>query len=63
MAHITYINNIYIFGGRADKTDIQKVFKLNITIDDSKKYERSLKTHLEPVGNLSTSGTNLKVYL
>lgn len=57
------MNNIYIFGGRADKTDIQKVFKLNINIDDSKKYERSLKTHLEPVGNLSTSGTNLKVYL
>jgi hypothetical protein len=30
MAHVTYMNNIYVFGGRADKTDIQKVFKLNI---------------------------------
>lgn len=33
MAPVVYKDEIYIFGGRAEQIDIQKVFKLNITID------------------------------
>ena len=39
------------------------MFKLNITIDEGIKYEKAFKSSLEPVGNLSASGTNLRIYL
>lgn len=37
MTHIIYMDSIYLFGGRTDKDDIQKVFRLNINIDESKR--------------------------
>jgi hypothetical protein len=39
------------------------VFKLNIEADEGKKYEKSIKMSLEPVGSLSAPGTNLKVFV
>lgn len=63
MTPVSFSNEIYLFGGRAEQIDIQKVFKLNIEADEGKKYEKSIKITLEPVGSLSASGTNLKVYV
>jgi hypothetical protein len=37
-----YANYIYLFGGCGD-ADIQKVFKLNIEIDQGLRYEKSVK--------------------
>ena len=37
MCAVTYQNNIYLFGGRAD-SDIQKVFRLKYDIDEGVKY-------------------------
>lgn len=63
MTAVTYINEIYLFGGRAEQIDIQKVFRLKIDVDEGKKFEKSVKTSLEPVGNITVPGTNLKVYV
>lgn len=38
MTPVTFANEIYLFGGRAEQIDIQKVFKLNIEADEGKKY-------------------------
>lgn len=38
MTYATFSNEIYLFGGRADQIDIQKVFKLKIEIDEGKKF-------------------------
>lgn len=62
MTPVVYNNIIYLFGGCAD-TDIQKVFKLNIDLDQGVKYQKSAKIELEPVGHLSNPGTNLKVFV
>lgn len=45
MTPISYANYIYLFGGSSD-TDIQKVFKLNIEIDQGLRYEKSVKLEL-----------------
>jgi hypothetical protein len=45
MTPITYNNVIYMFGGCAD-SDIQKVFKLSLDIDQGVKYEKSVKFEL-----------------
>ena len=63
MTPVSYKDDVYIFGGRAEQIDIQKVFKLKLTVDEGIKYEKAIKTSLEPIGNLSFSGTNLKVFL
>ena len=39
------------------------MFRLNIEVDEGIKYEKSVKTSLEPVGNLSYPGTNLRVFI
>lgn len=46
MTPVVYKEDIYIFGGRAEQIDIQKVFKLNITIDEGIKYEKAFKSIL-----------------
>ena len=33
MTAVTYMNEIYLFGGRAEQIDIQKVFRLKIDVD------------------------------
>ena len=63
MTSVSYEHSFYVFGGRAEQIDIQKVFRLNIEVDDGIKYEKSVKTSLEPVGNLSFPGTNLRVFI
>lgn len=62
MAAVGHANSIYLFGGCSD-TDIQKVFRLNIEIDQGLKYEKSVRMELEPVGHLSNPGSNLKVFV
>ena len=63
MTSVSYEHSFYVFGGRAEQIDIQKVFRLNIEVDEGIKYEKSVKTSLEPVGNLSFAGTNLRVFI
>lgn len=63
MTAVNYQGSIYMFGGRAEQTDIQKVFKLKLELDEGVKFEKCIKAELEPVGNLSSPGTNLKVFL
>ena len=46
MTPVSYKDDIYIFGGRAEQIDIQKVFKLKVTIDEGIKYEKAIKTSL-----------------
>ena len=46
MTAITFMNDVYLFGGRAEQIDIQKVFKLKIDVDEGKKFEKSVKTSL-----------------
>ena len=62
MTPVWYSNSIFLFGGCSD-SDIQKVFKLSIDVDNGVKYERSVKMELEPVGHLSNPGSNLKVFV
>jgi hypothetical protein len=45
MTPVLYGNCTYLFGGCSD-TDIQKVFKLNIELDQGLKYEKSVKLEL-----------------
>ena len=33
MTPVYYANSIYLFGGRAEQIDIQKVFKLHVHVD------------------------------
>lgn len=63
MTSVTYEHSIYLFGGRAEQIDIQKVFRLNIEVDEGIKYEKSVTASLEPVGSLTAPGTNLKVFV
>ena len=46
MTSITYEHSVYVFGGRAEQIDIQKVFRLHIEVDEGIKYEKSIKTLL-----------------
>lgn len=62
MCPVIYHNQFFLFGGRAD-SDIQKVFRLKMDLDEGVKYEKSVKTELEAVGTLSQPGTNLKVFV
>lgn len=62
MTPVQYQGVVYLFGGRAD-SDIQKVFKLVIDLDEGVKYEKCLRPELQPVGFLSNPGTNLKVFV
>ena len=63
MTSISYQHSTFVFGGRAEQIDLQKVFRLNIEVDEGIKYEKSVKTSLQPVGNLSFGGTNLRVFV
>jgi hypothetical protein len=62
MCPVLFEEQIFLFGGRNENNDIQKVFKLKIEVDEGVKYEKSISMELEPVGNLSFPGTNLKVF-
>lgn len=63
MATINYKDQIYIFGGRVGDSDIQKVFKFHVTLNEGMKFEKSITMGVEAVGNLTVPGTNLRVYL
>lgn len=62
MTPVEYQGTHYLFGGRGS-SDIQKVFKLKVDLDPGVKFEKCLRPELQPVGFLSSPGTNLKVYV
>lgn len=42
MATINYKDEVYIFGGRVGDSDIQKVFKFHVTLNEGMKFEKSI---------------------
>lgn len=42
MCPVVFENQIYLFGGRNENNDIQKVFKLKVEVDEGVKYEKSV---------------------
>ncbi len=61
MTLVEHRSEIYLFGGRTDEGDVNKVFRLDFELKGDSRPDKALKLTLDPVGSMSEGGSSLKI--